>query len=102
MKNWEQQIDEDFDWRFAELASIKVQYLKSPKKSFHRSALLRSLWVMLYAHYEGFCKATWDLFLDAIENENVKCGSLIDHLSIVAMKSDFNKLKNTESLFEEL
>ncbi len=100
MSDWERQLDEDYDWRMAELAAIKVQVLRFPPKSPQRQALMRSLWVMLYAHYEGYCKATWDLFLDAIEKERVPCGNLTDNLATIALKPQIKTLKSTFSASE--
>jgi hypothetical protein len=46
---------------------------------------LRALVVLLYAHYEGFCKFAWDLYLDGIQKQKLKrreCESKIVKLSL--------------------
>jgi MAE_28990/MAE_18760-like HEPN len=69
MSDWASQIESDLAWREAEIASLKLLAASSPARSNRQRALLRAMWAMLYAHYEGFCKFCWDLFLAAIETE---------------------------------
>jgi hypothetical protein len=59
MEDWDKQIEEDLDWREAELASFKILISSAPKGSVRESALLRAIWALLYAHYEGFCNQTF-------------------------------------------
>lgn len=45
-----EQIENDLDWRIAELAELKKLTLSLKDRNLAYSALLRALWVMLYAH----------------------------------------------------
>lgn len=56
MSNWDKQLEDDLDWRQAELASLKSQVIKATNGSVMHQVLLRAMWALLYAHYEGFCK----------------------------------------------
>jgi hypothetical protein len=62
MNDWANQIEENLDWRQGELASIKILLSTIDRESVRYKALLRSLVVLLYAHYEGFCKFAWELY----------------------------------------
>jgi hypothetical protein len=88
MNNWSQQLEEDLIWREKELASLKAYVISIDKTSVRYQALLRAMWLLLYAHYEGFCKFTWDLYLEELENLQIqrkKC------------KDEFVKLSLTDS-----
>jgi hypothetical protein len=52
---------------------------------------------MIYAHYEGFCKFAWDLYLDAITASNATYSDVIPTLDALAMHERFNLLKNNAS-----
>ncbi len=56
MSNFVKQLEEDLDWRIAELGILKTQVVSARKGSDRYQVMLRALWAMLYAHYEGFCK----------------------------------------------
>jgi len=56
MDPWEYELEQDLNWREAELASLKVLVAEATAGTVSHQALLRALWAMLYAHYEGFCK----------------------------------------------
>ena len=72
MSNWSQQLEDDLKWREAELASLKEQVVISSKHSVRYQALLRAMLALLYAHYEGFCKFAWELYLDELQNSRIK------------------------------
>jgi hypothetical protein len=59
-------LEEDLRWREGELASLKLLASKATKGSVQQRSLLRALWALLYAHYEGFCKFAWDFYLEQL------------------------------------
>ncbi len=71
MTDWAKSLEEDLDWRQAELVSLKLLVADSAKGGTRERTLLRALWTLLYAHYEGFCKFAWDFYLDTLES--AKC-----------------------------
>ena len=80
MNNWSQQIEDDLRWREEELVSLKLQAISMDKNSIRHKALLRAMWVLLYAHYEGFCKFPWYLYLEELamkEKTRSKCSPSI-------------------------
>lgn len=93
MSNWLKQLEEDLDWRLTELAILKKQVLLSSKDSDRYRALLRALWAMLYAHYEGFCKFAWDLYLDELQKSGVKRKDCKDEIAKLSLQKQFKTLK---------
>jgi hypothetical protein len=94
MSNWAKEIEEDLDWRWSELASIKIQILKADKSSVRHKALLRALVVLLYAHYEGFCKFSWDLYLDSISKQKLKRKDCNDRFVRLSLSEKFGELRS--------
>jgi len=93
MSNWLKQLEEDLDWRLTELAILKKQAVLASKDSDRYRALLRALWAMLYAHYEGFCKFAWDLYLDELQKAGVKRKNCKDEIAKLSLQKQFKSLK---------
>lgn len=93
MSNWAKEIEDELDWRWSELASIKVQIVKADKASVRYEALLRALIVLLYAHYEGFCKFSWDLYLDSLEKQRLKRKDCDDRIVRLSLNKKFKELR---------
>ena len=97
MTNWATTIENDLNWREAELASIKVVVSSAKKGSVRERVLLRALWVLLYAHYEGFCKFAWETYLDALEELSLPRNEYIDEIANFSLGKDFAKLRGNLS-----
>jgi hypothetical protein len=97
MNSWAKQIEEDLSWREAELGSLKIQAAASPAKSDRQRALLRALWTMLYAHYEGFCKFSWDLLLDEIEKDPCKRSDAVENIARLSLQKVFQEFRKDTS-----
>lgn len=93
MSDLAKELENDLNWREAELASFKLLVSSAPRGSVKEQALLRALWALLYAHYEGFCKFSWDLFLDALQEQIVQRSSCNDQIACLSLEKDFKKLK---------
>jgi MAE_28990/MAE_18760-like HEPN len=93
MTSWADQIEADLKWREAELGSLKIQAAASPAKSDRQRALLRALWTMLYAHYEGFSKFCWDLFLDQIEKDGCLRSEAVECIARLSLQKVFQKFR---------
>jgi hypothetical protein len=91
------QIEDDLKWREAELGSLKIQAAAAPAKSDRQRALLRALWTMLYAHYEGFCKFCWDVLLDEIEKDRCARCDAIDHIARLSLAKVFQEFRKDTS-----
>lgn len=90
-------LEEDLSWREHELASLKLTVIDSDPGSTRQLALLRALWALVYAHYEGFCKFAWDQYLEVIEELGPirrDCSECVAQLSLAkefkALKADLS------------
>ncbi|MCC8628132.1 MAE_28990/MAE_18760 family HEPN-like nuclease [Xanthomonas vesicatoria] len=92
--SWSEEIEADLKWREAELAALKKIYFSTTPDSESRTAMLRALWALLYAHYEGFYKFCWDFLLDKIENEQVSRKQLKKKFFILSMSKILGNLRS--------
>jgi len=88
------ELEEDLLWRQDELRLLSNQLvnLSENDKARYRKALI----VMLYAHYEGFCKFALSLYANAINNENLTCGQVNHHISAASLSNLFHGLVSAE------
>ena len=97
MSNWSQQLEDDLKWREAELASLKEQVVISSKHSVRYQALLRAMLALLYAHYEGFCKFAWELYLDELQNSRIKRKDCKDSIAKLSLQKQFKRIRGNLS-----
>ncbi|MFZ3153964.1 MAE_28990/MAE_18760 family HEPN-like nuclease [Pseudomonas sp.] len=90
---FDQAIENDLKWREAELASLKRLAITAPEGSVSRKSILRAMWAILYAHYEGFTKFCWDTVFDHIQLEGIPKGALSENFSLIAMERNFKELR---------
>lgn len=91
--SFDKSIENDLKWREAELASLKRMAITAPEGSVSRKSILRAMWALLYAHYEGFTKFCWDTIFDQIQSEKIPKTSLSDEFSLIAMERTFKELR---------
>ena len=98
MNSWIKTIEDDLNWREAELASLKKLVIEAQKPSVRYTTLLRAMCALLYAHYEGFCKFLWDYYLDVLEKQKIKRVECNSQLTKLSLQKDFKTLKGDLSL----
>lgn len=86
-------LEDDLKWREAELASLKRLAITAPEGSVSRKSILRAMWALLYAHFEGFTKFCWDTVFDQIQSAGVTKGQLSEGFSLLAMERNFKELR---------
>jgi len=91
MIDWHSNLEKDLEWRLGELASLKLGLNKNIQQVFQ--VQLRSLWSMLYAHYEGFCLYALSVYLEEIERGKHIRNSFNEGLIITSLEGDLRKLK---------
>jgi hypothetical protein len=91
---WQAELEADLDWRFEELAALKLQTASVPAGSILQRALLRSLCAILYAHYEGFCKGGIRLYLEEIRKSGVRRSDCVEELVIFSLQKEIRKTKS--------
>ena len=94
MNIWSDTLEADLAWRESELGSLKLMAASEAKESVRYRALLRALWCLLYAHYEGFFKFSWDYYLDVLQKLEVPRKDAIDELAQFSLKKAFRGLKS--------
>jgi len=103
MNGYGDALEDELNWREAELASLKMLVLDSQAGSVRRQSLLRALWTLLYAHYEGFCKFAWDFYLENLEHLGLKredCCTAIARFSLAKRFKELRGDTSDESLWE--
>lgn len=93
MSNWLKRLEEDLNWREIELGILKQQARLASKDSDRYRVLLRALLAMLYAHYEGFCKFAWDLYLEELQKLKLKRKDCRDEIAKLSLQKYLNKFK---------
>ncbi len=90
----DQDLEADLQWREAELASLKRLAINAAEGSVAHQSLLRALWAMLYAHFEGFTKYSWDTLFDYIQAQKIPKDSLSEPFALIALEKDFKELRS--------
>lgn len=98
MSQIEKQLEDDLDWRMKELKVLKEQASLASQSSDISQAFLRALWTMLYAHYEGFCKFAWDIYLDELQKAKIKRKYCQDNIAKLSLQQQFRWVKKDLSL----
>ena len=56
----------------------------------------RALVLLLYAHYEGFCKFAFTLYATAINSSGISCGDCVRSLAAASLNDMFRNLRNPQ------
>lgn len=88
------QIEDDLDWREKELAIMRRYLYQTTVGDLRDKTLLRTNLAMIYAHYEGFCKFSITLYVDAINKRKLKRDQLKWPIAVHSMKKFFLSLKS--------
>lgn len=93
------QLLEEREKRLSEIRGLKEIYLsfgtdEDKPKGTAATALLKSLFVMLHAHLEGFFKASIDFYITAINAVNLKCKDANHYITTAALNPLFHDLES--------
>jgi hypothetical protein len=89
------QIEQEQAWRTDEIRFFDNQASKLSEEDqdkFRRANIL-----LLYAHYEGFCKFAFTIYVDTLNNEGLKCIDANFSLVAATLENVFRALRNPES-----
>jgi hypothetical protein len=89
------QIVEDLGWREAELAILRKQLTLTKAGTVQEATFLRTNLAMVYAHYEGFCKFSLGVYIDAMEKQNLKPCDLKWSIAAPSLKKFHAELRDT-------
>ena len=85
------QLEDELTWRQDEMRLLRNQLShmdREDEKRRYRKALV----VMLYSHYEGFCKTAFDIYVDAVNQEHICCSNANDHIIALTFADIFKAL----------
>ncbi len=97
------ELEKDLTWRHEEMRLLDNQ-LSSIVKEEDKNRYRKSLIVMLYAHYEGFCKTALTIYANAINSEGLKCAETTDCItaaSLATIFKDFNNISKKSRIFNK-
>lgn len=89
-------IQQDHSWRKIELSSIKslLNSEKIKKNPSTRNSLLRSLFTILYAHWEGFIKSSASHYLQHISLQKYKNSELSYGFLVLSYRSHLSDMES--------
>ncbi|AFD05335.1 MAE_28990/MAE_18760 family HEPN-like nuclease [Solitalea canadensis] len=90
-EEFEKLLDEDLAWRKVEISSLIMV-----AKNNSEEVILKSILLLLYAHWEGYIKNSSKLYIKYISDKNLKIGTLLGNFKAVALKNDISKCIDTK------
>jgi RiboL-PSP-HEPN len=90
------QLESELAWRQDEILFFQNRgtiLLKPDEQDQYRRAVV----LILYAHFEGFCKFAFDLYRTAINGEQVACSDASPAIAAAGWASLFKELRNPSS-----
>ena len=90
-EQFEQYLDEDLGWR-----KIEISELLFLAKETEKEVVLKSIILLLYAHWEGYIKKSSKLYIKYISEEKIKLTDLSYNFKAVALKEHVSKCIDTK------
>ena len=87
----------EYRWRKAEILFFEDQmkrFSKSTAGMIERDKYRKSLILVLYSHFEGYCKFMFQLYIDAINRERIKCKFASHQIVAATLDIEFKDLIN--------
>ena len=88
------QLEEDLLWRLDELHLIRNQLVNIADEE-DRRRYRKTLVVMLYSHFEGFCKLAFSTYAQAVNNERLICQEANSFITAATLDDVFRALLDT-------
>lgn len=100
----ESDLDDDISWRKKELSSLysiafnthNSSNLNDEDDTLYRT-VVKTLYLLLYSHWEGFIKKSCKIYLSYINQKKVKTSELTNNFSALILKKSINKCYNKEN-----
>lgn len=90
------EIEAEQTWRTDEIRFFQNQASliasEEGQNQFRRAVVL-----LVYAHFEGFCKFAFTLYVNTINAENIKCGEANFAIAAASLSDLFKNLRNPNS-----
>jgi hypothetical protein len=82
------QLELDLEWRQKEMRLL-YNMLSNIDDEEERRSYCKALVVMLYSHFEGFCKLAFSIYIDIINEENMRCSQVNVNLAAISLEDIF-------------
>lgn len=89
------EIEADRAWREEEIRELQNRG-SAIKEEEESKRYRRALVLLLYAHYEGFCKFALALYATAINSSGILCGEASYPIAAASMSDVFRNLRNPQ------
>jgi hypothetical protein len=89
------QLEQELSWRFDEIRNLKNLEMSLATED-DRAKFRKALVVMLYSHYEGYCKAAFSLYAGAVNSENLSCSEAEIRILASSFADVFKEYHNTD------
>src|SRR6266849_5075140 len=89
------ELESDRAWREEELLAFQNRGALIEDDS-ERDRYRRALVVLLYAHYEGYCKFAFSSYVAVINSSGVRCGDADYAVAAASLSEAFHALSNPE------
>lgn len=98
------ELEAERDWRVAELNKIRLMLRKIQENETEEYAniYLKMTIPMIYAHWEGFCVASFKILLDFVKRKNLKGHEVSYNILTYANRSAYDKLKGKHSFLQKV
>jgi RiboL-PSP-HEPN len=90
------ELEAEQTWRRDEIRFLRNQ-IANMQSDAEKDKYRRSLVVMLYAHYEGFCKAALLQYVRAVNVANLRCGEAISAIVASSWIHIFKEIENADT-----
>jgi hypothetical protein len=94
------EIEEDFSWRQDELRFFQNQ-LGSLDSEGEQERFRRPLVLLLYAHFEGFCRFALTLYVDSVNKSGITCAEATSAIAAGSLSDLFRALNNPDKKIPE-
>jgi hypothetical protein len=90
------ELEEEQTWRRDEIRFLRNQ-IANMQTDTEKDTYRRSLVVMLYAHYEGFCKAALLQYVRAVNEAKLRCGEAVSAIVATSWMNIFKEIESAET-----
>ena len=87
-------LDDQIAWRVKEIADMKLAAKKNDGLS--ERTLIRAGIAILYAHWEGFVKASTTAYINFVDNQGKTYGDLQTCFAVIGIRKQLTELVNTK------
>lgn len=84
------QIEVEAMWRNSEYIQIRNTLYSNSESEEQKEHFNKSLILLLYSHYEGFCKSTFSIYIEAINSLSLKCHEVNTSIRAASLQSVFD------------